>query len=350
MDENLPEKTPDADLSPADGGSASTKRELAVAGGEVYLPASRTVRPEDGQFRTIVTETLPEIAPSLSDTALGHSRGYSVAAIILILIFLSVVFALLYTLAPRPVELTGTAVGVPKPKHAVYSGRFAAEFGGALEQIKNDRLDAARKMLEPPVDRLLNEGDLTAADDNIFYAYFSLFDMLGWDHGARKRLEKLIGLAPDEYRWQLFDILSHPALARGSGGFSVPDDRKLEFTFRSIAVRKKKIAVLRRRHPELAEQLDLYDCYLAVNLWRLKNYEKRSAKVGEEDRERAWSIAKRYGGNRDFLNVRRYIVVRMLNDCSGKFIGRYKFDDRIYYSKTRLIEELVKLRKKLKKH
>ncbi len=345
MDENLPEKTPDADLPQTDAG-----RELAVAGGEVYLPATRIVKPGDEKFEEIVTKTLPEIAPSLSDNALGRSRGYSVAAIVLILIFLGAVFALLYTLAPRPVELTGTAVGVPKPKHAVYSGRFSAEFAGALEQIKNDRLDAARKTLEPLVDQLLKAGALTAEDDNIFYAYFTLFDRLGWDGGARKRLEKLIGTAPDEYRWQLFDILSHPALARRNGEFVAPNDRKLEFTYRSIAVRRKKIAVLRRRHLELAEQLDLYDCYLTINLWRLKNYEKRSAKVGEEERERAWSIAKRYGGNRDFLNVRRYIVVRMLNDSSGTFIGKYKFDDKIYYNKTRLFEELGRLQKKLKKH
>ncbi len=351
MNENLPEKTPDADLSPVNnGGSAATGRELAVSGGEVYLPDSGTVKPGDEKFREVVAEVLPEVAPSLSDNALGRSRGYSVAAVLLILVFLCIVFVSLWHLVPHPEKLTCTAIGVPKPGQDIYRGRFGTEFGTANKQIDAEQFNAARKTLEPLVDALLKEGALTAEDDNIFFTYFSLFDRLDWDDGARARLARLGELAPDEYRWQLFDILSHPALTRRDGEFQNPDDGKLNFNSVSIIVRLKKIDFLRRRRPELAQQLDLCKCYLDLNLWRLKNHEEKSATVGVEDREEALKIAKKYDHDRDFLKVRRYIVVQMLNDSSGKFIGRYKFDDNIYYKKKRLDEELVKLQKKLKKH
>lgn len=350
MDENLPEKTPDADLSPVNGGSAATGRELAVSGGEVYLPASATVKPGDEKFREIVSEVLPEVAPSLSDNALGRSRGYSVAAVLLILVFLCAVFVALWHLVPRPEKLTCTVIGIPEPGQDIYKGRFGTEFGKAQEHIKNKKFNAAREILEPIVDKLLKDGVPTAADDNIFFTYFSLFDRLAWSDGARARLAKLGKLAPDEYRWQLFDILSHPALARFNGEFQNPDDGKLDFNSKSIIVRMKKIDSLRRRRPELARQLDLYKCYLDLNLWRLKNHEEKSARVGVEDREEALKIAKKYANNLDFLKVRRYIVVQMLNDSSGNFIARYKFDGNVYYSKTRLFEELGVLQKKLKKH
>ena len=344
MDENLPEKTPDAELSRPDGG----KRELAVVGGEVYLPGD-PVKPGDEKFEETVAEVLPEVAPSLSDEALGRSRGYSVMAVLLILLFLGGVFTLGYWLRPRPVKLTSTVIGVPKPESSTYTGRFAAELGRAQQQIQKQQFIAARKTLEPIVDTLLNAGGLKPEDANIFYAYFSLFNRLGWDDGARARLAKLIVRDPDEYRWQLFDILSHPALARLNGEFQNPDDGKLDFNAEGIIARMKKIDSLRRRRPELAEQLDLCKCYLDLNLWRLKNHTEKSARVGVEDREEALKIAKRYGDNRDFLIVRRHIVERMLRDSKKKMILKYKFDDNIYYTKDNLEEELRNLRKKLKK-
>ena len=344
MDENLPEKTPDAGLSRPDGG----KRELAVVGGEVYLPGD-PVKPGDEKFEETVAEVLPEVAPSLSDGALGRSRGYSMATVLLILLFLSGVFAASWYWMPRPEPLTNTEIGFIEPENSTYTGRFDTEFEKAKQQIKNMQFSAARETLEPIVDTLLNEGGLKTEDDNIFCAYFSLFDRLDWEDGVRARLARLSELAPDEYRWQLFDILSHPALARLNGEFQNPDDGKLDFNAEGIIARMKKIDSLRRRHPELAEQLDLCKCYLDLNLWRLKNHTEKSARVGVEDREEALKIAKRYGDNRDFLIVRRHIVERMLRDSKKKMILKYKFDDNIYYTKDNLEEELRSLRKKLKK-
>lgn len=349
MDENLPEKTPDAELTQTGSEGTSAGRELTVAGGEVYLPASETVKPGEEKFEETVAEVLPEIAPSLSDEALGRSRGYSIAAVLLIFGFLCAACAALYLLTPRPEKLTYTAVGVPKPEQDTYGGRFGAEFGRAQTQIEKRQFHAARETLEPLVDTLLNDGAPHAGDDNILYSYFSLFDRLDWDDGARKRLAKLIGLAPDEYRWQFFDILSHPALARRDGGFGDPNDWKLDFTWESVVSRMKRIDALRRRHPELAKQLDLCKGYLAVNLWRLKNHEKRSARVGVEDREEAWRIAKRYGGDADFLKLRRYIVVQMLDDSRNGFIGPYTFDRRTHYSKAPLETEHGDLKNKLER-
>ena len=344
MDENLPEKTPDAGLSHPNG-----KRELEVAGGEIYLPSIETVKPGEKKFEETVAEVLPEVAPSLTDGALGRSRGYSVAAVLLILVFLGGVFAAWHLLRPLPVELTGTAVGVARPEPRTYDGRFGKEFRKAQEQIGKDQLSAARETLEPVVDTLLNEGGTEAQDANIFYAYFSLFDRLNWDDAARKRLAKLIAVSPDEYRWKFFHILSHPALARRDGGFGDPNDRKLEFGPQGILERLREIDSLRRRHSdaELKRQLDLCECYLRMNLWRLKNHEKRSAAVGAEEREKALEIAKKYDHDRDFLKVRRRIVVQMQRDSEGKFIGRYRFDGRIFYTKAPLEIERRKLKKKL---
>lgn len=346
MDDNFPRKTPDAEPAQAGGGGASTKRELAVAGGEIYLTASETVRPGDGKFEAVVAEVLPDVAPSLSDNALGHSRGYSIAAVALILLFLCGVFTAWHLLKPRPIVLTGTAIGVPEPEPRTYNGRFGAEYRKAFEQIKSDQFSAARETLKPLVDKLLDEGDPKPEDANIFYDYFRLFNRLDWDDGARRQLAKLIEIAPDEYRWQLFAILNHPALARCDGKFRIPNDWELDFSRKGIADRIETIRALRRRHTdaELARQLDLCECYLALNMWRLENHKKRSDEIGVKARERAWEIAKKYDDNLDFIRVRIYIIEKMFDDGIR---GHYTFDGRRRFRERYLKDLLAELKNKL---
>ena len=329
------------------GGSAATGRELAVSGGEVYLPDSGTVKPGDEKFEDIVREVLPEVAPSLSDHALGRSRGYSVAAVLLILVFLCVVVFLPFLLRPRPPELPITNIDGPSKPELEYSGPFSSQYEIAKQQSKNGQFKAARETLAPAVKEILSCKPVKEKDKRLLHEYFHLFDRMAWDDDALRDLNTLIKIDPDDDNWKLFYIRSTPALEPENGNLRLPNDRKLNFDWRGLVARQQVVDELRKKpRDELkkCEQLDLYKCHLALNLWRLKNFEKREKKPddakGEEDREEAWKIAKKYGNNQSFLNIRIYIVSQMLEDGTS---GYYIFDGKQYYREKHLKDALRNL-------
>ena len=336
-------------LVPDDRSAAPERRpehggDLAVSGREVYLPCSGKVSPGDARFEEIVREILPpECADSLSEEALGRSRRYSAAAVLLILFFIGVSAVVFWWLLPRPVALKRTDVRIPPPERRTYSGRFSAEFKNAQEQIEKRQYIAAKQTLKPLVKELSEQVPPEAGADLIFYSYFALLlDHLDWDADDYKLLGKLREAYPDEFRWQLFHILNSPALERRDGHFQTPG-HKLTCHSSQIFSRMKIIDDLRRRHHqdrELVELLDLCKCHLLLYRWRLKNHPKPDDRYGQEDREEAWRIARRYRGNEDFINVRRYLIKQMLRDGTS---GYYIFGGKKYFRETHLEKALAAL-------
>lgn len=350
MDDNELSKLPE-DTSALSADPSGRRTELEISGEEVYLPSSEVVKPGDDRYREIVTEALPpEIGPAISEEALGHYKGYSAAAVLLILVFLGAGIVMFWRLIPRPVELKSTDIGIPLPEKTRYSGRFAAGFRRAQEQIGERKYAAARETLRPLVEALLDGETIPAEEDPVFYAYFDLLHgHLNWSGDDRELLGRLREKRPDEFRWQLFHILNSPELAIRDGHLQTPDEQRKSVTERSsgrqIRDRMTVIDELRKRHHDddkLVERLDLYKCYLDLYLWRRKNLVGPDDEKGQDNREEAFRIALRYRGNRDFIKVRRYIIGKMLEDGTS---GYYVFNGQKYYMEKHLKNALGELEK-----
>ncbi len=336
MSENLPDITPDQPPAPPEN-----QRELVVSGEEVYLPESGRIVPGGAEFEKIIAEVLPDYAPALSEEALCRPKGYSLLAALLILLLLGGVATALFILRPQ-VDLQTTAILVPKPKKTSYSGEFSREYKEAMQMIKNQQFATAREFMSPMIDQLLERGGNQGENTPIFYAYFSLFDRLSWDYRAREQLKRLIALDSDHYQWKLFKILSHPALSCAN---RFPDEYHLDFQAEPLIATLAEIDDLRQLHHDDAEVvkiLDLCKCYLDLQLWRMKNFPKVDDKNGEADREEAYRIASKYPKNQSFVDIRNYIVNRLLQDGTS---GRYVFNGKIYWSEKHLRQALLDIKR-----
>ncbi len=337
------------ELIPEERSAAPERRpelggDLALSGKEVYLPSSGKVSPGDARFEAIVREILPpECAESLSEEALGRSRRYSASAVLLILLFIGVCAVGFWWLIPRPVALGHTDISIPPPERRTYGGRFSAEFEKAQEQIEKRQYIAARKTLKALVLKLSEQLPHEAGAELVFYSYFALLlDHLSWEADDYKLLGKLREEYPDEFRWQLFHVLNSPALERRDGHFQTPG-HQLDCHPSQIFARMRIVDDLRKRHHQdqkLVELLDLCKCHLRLYRWRLKNHPETNDLYGQEDREDAWRIARRYRGNEDFINVRRYIIEQLLRDGTS---GYYVFAGRKYFRETHLKAALFEL-------
>ena len=344
MDEQLPEVQ--ANLPPAP--SPEEKRELVVSGNEIYLPDSKRFRPGDPEFAAIVTEILPEYAPSLSEEALCRPRGYPVWAVILILLFFASLIAGLIFM--RPVRLVETtSMEIPKPEITRYSGEFSKEYRKAMDLVESQKYGDARECLEKIIDTLLGrwEADHGKAREEepknelIFYSYFCLFKKLPWDDKAGERLDSLIALDSD-YRWKLFEIQYQLWRMGGEKLGSLSGYATVASLYRIMG----KIDDLRRllaEDRELTRQLDLYKCYFGLKVWRLLNRNTPDDERGFGDREEVWEIASRYPNDIKFAFVRFYLVSQLLRETKGF----YTFNDKKYYLNKHLEIELEKINREI---
>lgn len=299
---------------------ANGKREIIVSGNEIYLPDSQCFRPEDADFAAIVTEVLPEYAPSLSEEALRRPRGYPVWAVLLILVFLGSLIAGLYFL--RPVRLVeDTSMEVPAPKITRYSGEFSQEFRRAMDYVGSKKYGDARKCLEPVIDKLLERRSADEKNDPIFYSYFCLFKNLPWDIEAGRRLTCLMTLNSD-YRWKLFEIQYQLDRMGGEKPGHLSEYAKLNSvdSIYRVMGRIDDLRKLLSKEKELTRQLDLYKCYFALKVWRKLNRNKPDDERGQRDREEVWQIASRYPNDRKFRAVRIYLVRTLIKETKGYYI------------------------------
>ena len=79
--------------------------------------------------------------------------------------------------------------------------------------------------------------------------------------------------------------------------------------------------------------LDLCRCQCGLKVWRLKNRPEPDDEYGLEDREEVWRIASRYPRDRSFLEIRRYLVMRLLLDDPR---GYYVFAGQEYLLNSHL--------------
>lgn len=330
--ENLPEIQPNQPVIPTNG-----TRELVVSGGEVYLPDAGRFRPDDPEFSAIVNEVLPDYAASLSEDALHRPRGYSIWAIILIMLFLCSLIAIFFFLRPR-VRLETTSMKVPPPDVTTYAGEFAQQYKEALAYVKSERNKDARKCLSPVINQLLQRREAGRKNEPIFYSYFSLFEHLPWDREAETQLKRLIEL-DDQYRWELFDILCQLAMAGGEK----PGVLSGNATVDSLYAIMGKIDNLRRRladKPELTRMLDLCKCHFGLKVWRLLNSPEPDDEFGLRDREEVWEIASRYPRDIRFIEVRRYLVRQLILDNPSGF---YIFNGKKLWREKHLEDALQEL-------
>ena len=319
------------------------KRELTVCGSEIYLPDSRRFRPGDTEFAAIVAEVLPDYAPSLSEEALRRPRGYSASAIILIMLFFGMLIAGLFYLRPQ-VRLETTSMDVPPPENTRYSGEFSREFKKAMELVKSEKPEEARKHLERIIDQLLERKETEAENELIFYSYFALFSRLQWDDEAGTRLNHLIKLNTD-YRWKLFEIQYQLWRMGGERLGRLSEHASVDSLYEVMG----KIDDLRRRlaeKPELTRQLDLYKCYFGLKVWRRLNRPVPDDERGMKDREEVWKIAARYPRDKKFGIVRLYLVDQLIKDDPK---GYYVFDGERYYLNSRLKPVLDQIKQEIAK-
>lgn len=338
--ENLPEVHPNQRPVP----SAECRRELAIVGDEVYLPQSESFPPDDAKFADIVAGALPELAASLSEEALRRPRGYSAGAILLILLFLGAMVIFLFFLRPQ-VRLVTTSLEVPKPDSNKYAGEFSRQYQEAMKLVKSKRYKDARKKLAPVVDTLLTRGEAGLQNELIFYSYLDLCDYLGWEAEATRQLERLMKI-DDQYRWEFFDIRRRLAEMGGEDPDKIPDRltadlpigvNKLLEAMRLIDERRNRL----RNDPDAVRWLDLYKCKFGLKLWRLRNRPKPDDEFGVADREEVWQIASRYPDDTAFIEIRLYLIRRLLQD--GIWLW-YTFDGKRLWEKKYLEDLLHKLK------
>lgn len=335
MEENLPEIQPDSSAARRPQGQRSL---VVTSGGEIYLPASRPVKQGDADFADIVEDVLPEYAASLSDEALRRPRGYPAWAVLLLLLYFALLFAGFFFLKPQ-VRLETTSTDVPPPENSLYRGKFSGKLEEAEKFVKSKRYKDARTCLSPVIDELIAKWEQGSGQKNeaIFRAYFDLFNHEEWDHAAANQLNELIKL-DDNYRWKLFNI-KRLLEEMGGGELGKLSDKakRIKPDFFDGIIRQ--IDGLRKAHPELERQLDLYECHFKLKKWRHLNTPKANADSGAEEREQVWRTACRYPKDENFRRIRRYLVEMLKNDM-GIMHGFITFNREKIYFKKKLDEYL----------
>ena len=335
MEENLPEIQPDSSAARRPQG----QRDLVVtSGGEIYLPASRPVKPGDADFADIVGDVLPEYAASLSDEALRRPRGYPAWAVLLLLLYFALLFAGFFFLKPQ-VRLETTSTDVPPPANDRYRGEFSEELKKAEDFVKAERYNDARMCLSPVINELIAKWEQGSGQKNeaIFRAYFDLFNHEEWDHDAANQLHELIK-RDDNYRWKLFNIKCLlEEMGGGELGKLSDKAKRIKPDFFDGIIRQ--IDGLRKAHPELERQLDLYECQFKLKKWRLLNTPKANANSGAEEREQVWRTACRYPKDKNFRMIRHYLVGMLKNDWKFTKVS-ITFNGETIYRKKKLDEYL----------
>ena len=335
MEENLPEIQPDMSAARRPQGQRSL---VVTSDGEIYLPASRPVKPGDADFADIVRDVLPEYAASLSDEALRRPRGYPAWAVLLLLLFFAALFAGFFFLKPQ-VYLETTSTDVPPPENSHYRGKFSGKLKEAEDLVKSKRYNDARTCLSPVINELIAKWEQGSGQKNeaIFRAYFDLFNHEGWDFDAANQLNELIK-RDDNYRWKLFNI---KRLLEEMGGDTLgklsDKAKKIKPDFFDGIIRQ--IDGLRKAHPELGRQLDLYECQFELKKWRRLNIPKANADSGVEEREQVWRTACRYPRDENFRRIRRYLVRTLKFDWKFTKVS-ITFNGETIYRKKKLDEYL----------
>lgn len=335
MEEHLPDTQPDPPAAPC----PQEQRSLVVtSGGEIYLPASRPVKPGDKDFAEIVGNVLPEYAASLSDEALRRPRGYPAWAILLIMLFLASLVAGFFFLQPQ-VRLETTSTDVPPPENDRYRGIFSEKLKEAENFVKSERYNDARNCLSPVIEELLGKWEQGSGQKNeaIFRAYFDLFNHLPWDSDAVKHLGTLIKL-DDNYRWKFFNI---KRLLEEMGGDALGklSDKAKRFNPEYFDWIIRQIGDLRKEQPGFERQLDLYECQFRLKKWRRLNIPKANADSGVEEREQVWKTACSYPKDENFRRIRRYLVGMLKFDWKFTKVS-ITFNGETIYRKKKLDEYL----------
>lgn len=266
------------------------------------------------------------------------------AAVLLILLALSIAFVIFWAAIPHRGKLVPTDIDIPKLEKEYYDGEFSAEFRRAQKLRLQKQFIAAREVLRPVVEKLLDKDAQEADAAVVYFAYFDLLlSHLSWSWPDCILLGRVREKYPNEYRWALFHIRNSPALAQKDGHLQTPGDQKVHVSAPQLLDRMSIIGDLRKRHHDdkaLVEKLDLFECYLYLYLWRLKNGDKPDDAKGEYEREEALKIAKRYRKHTDFNAAREYIIRQMLRDGTR---GYYVFDGKKYFREKHLRKALREL-------
>ncbi len=162
---------------------------------------------------------------------------------------------------------------------------------------------------------------------------------------ARKILDGLAGQYPDDVRWPLqrLKIESRLCLLKDDFHLKAPDQPRIP----KIATLLHELPNIRRLDRRTGRKnrliIDLLEAKLLTATWLLKGfsqgYPDDQGDIGVEEREEAYQIASRHYDTRDFLELRKKIILKILEGDSK--MNRYYFKRRTYYSRRHLEEELM---------
>ena len=324
-------------LQPLEGASA-----LLVRDDSVTLPVLRKVEGGSDEFMKLVSETVPDdVACELQDMLHSGRSRYSRFGMICIILFCALSCVGVYLLWPRPrtLEKTSGEIQVTAPEGKM-DARHRKLFDEAEKLFKEKKYVACASHLRPELESLLAASDRNEdwkSAGRLFWMYMEAVYAAKYDdsnvRSAKGMLARLQKLEPDAIQWPTFNVLV-------SGKELLKD---FQYFVQSDPVRVLEInACLRNLDKALAmdqdkgggkngRRLKLVKAKLLTLAWLHKGAEQgfpddSLADPGVMEREKAYSIALQYDNDADFIELRHFILQKLVDNSS--FIGKIYFKGR----------------------
>ena len=317
--------------------------------GTVELPETELLPAKSNEALRASVENLPDdVEPVLKAILKTRRSSYSYLQLFFLIGFMVVAVLLTYLLLPHPMNVEDISMAVhggTLPSIASHEMKSIAK--NVVFLYKNKKYNECAKLLFDS-HGALNEPLLA----NIYCEAIYEIPFDAQDYGRQRDyetrafevLEQLVSRYPDEVRWPLH------RLKLKSRKYLLKDDFHLTA---EDPIRQKLVEGLLRRFYKLrkldkdnggrnTQIIDLLEAKLLTANWLLKGFSKGYpddlSDVGVLEREKAYGIAKSYPESREFLELRKAIVQKILEGDSK--INCYFFNGESSYPKKLLLDEL----------
>ena len=318
--------------------------------GSVELPETELLPAKSDEALQASVENLPDdIEPVLEAILKARRSSYSYLQLLFLIVFMVLAFLLTYYwLLPHPVNVEGINMEVQGPSlPPITSSEMRSISENAIALYKEKKyLECARKLSNSR--NALKEPSLANIYCEALYnVYFDAQDhkkRRDYEDRAFKTLDQMEQQDPDNVRWPLhrIKIKSHNYLRKDDFHLTSQDSVRQEGVESLLGSFDKLRKLDKDNGGKNSHIIDLLEAKLLTADWLLKGFSKGypddENDVGVLEREKAYEIAKSHPDARDFLELRKAIVKKILEGDSK--VNYYYFNGKKRFSVKPLRDEL----------
>lgn len=325
------------DIQPMQGDNLA----LSVRDDAVVLPSIKQIDGKSEEFVGIVTKVLPDdVAPELGEMLRSRNNGYSRLGILGIIAFCVLSCVGAYYFWPRLPELESTdeSIKVASPEGKVDS-KYRKIYEESEALLKDKKYVACAQLLSPELDKIFAPG--AGSDDwkgarKLFGIYLEAVNEGQYDTSnirtASHYITKLQNLEPDAIEWPTYEVLISSKELLKDFEYVVKEDNVRLASIMKCLRNVDKVLVMDKDRAKGRNQqrLLLIKARLLTMQWILggmaKGYPYESLNdVGVIEREKAYKIAKQYDNVSEFLELRLYILDKLIEYGPHWGIGKIYF-------------------------